>query len=83
MTLEKRVKSLEGRVTRLHLLSKLDTLTPVELKVMTLDELAALFHRMNQAGSAGRPDLGKFQAKLDAMTDAELLGLYQSYGTGP
>lgn len=83
MTLEKRVKALEGRVTRLHLLSELDTLTPAELEAMTLDELAALYHRMNRTGSAGRPDLGEFQAKLDAMTDAELLGLYQSYGTRP
>ena len=80
MTLNKRVKALESRVTRLQLLTQQDTLTQAELESLTLEELAALYYRLNRTGSAGRPDLGEFQAKLDAMTDAELLALYQSYG---
>ena len=83
MTIEKRVRALESRVTRLQLLAQQDTLTQAELEGLTLEELASLYHRLNRTGSAGRPDLGEFQAKLDAMTDAELLSEYQSYGGAP
>ena len=83
MTLEKRVKALESRVNRLQALSEQDTLTQAELEGLTLEELASLYHRLNRTGNAVRPDLGEFQAKLDAMTDAELLSEYQSYGGAP
>ena len=82
MTLQKRVKTLEARKHRLQTLAEQGTLTHAELESLTLEELAALYHRLNRE-QTGRPDLGEFMAKLDAMPDAELLALYQSYGGQP
>ena len=77
MTIEKRVRALETRVTRLQVLAQQDTLTQAELESLTLEELAVLHHRMG-LGRVGWPDLDEFQTKLDAMTDVELLTMYHT-----
>ena len=69
MTLGKRVKALEHRAARL--------LTVAELQTLTDAELTAYLHRLDTWNGDTR--LSDFQARLEAMPDAELLSVYESF----
>ena len=65
MMLDKRVKALEHRAARL--------LTVAELQTLTDAELTAYLHRLDAWN--GNTRLSDFQARLEAMPDAELLSV--------
>lgn len=70
MSIEKRVKTLEDRAGR--------RLTVAELEALTDAELNAYLRRLDTWN--GTTAFSDFQARLEAMPDAELLSLYESTG---
>ena len=68
MTLHKRVKVLEDRAARRLMVAELEALTDAEL--------AAYLHRLDARN--GNTVFSDFQTRIQAMTDAELLSVYES-----